>query len=301
MNCLDSDRRRAITRRMLEFGTTRCGSGDRRGFRRRCGRGSGRLPGRCCGLESRERRPWRRARGCGACGRLDVGADDAAVGSGALHACTRSIPASLRPDDAPAARRTRRRARRWRPAGAAELVRRTQRPRVPAPSRLGRDRKPRTAAASTWRCRCGRSGAGRVRHRLAARSTRMAIGALTCTPSVPSPTRMRPSTPSSTASTSIVALSVSISAITSPDDDRVALLLQPARQRALGHGRRQRRHQDVGRTCGAAAQTSFFTGVHHPVRLRQRQLLQVGGIGQRHVQPVHPHRRRVQPVERSAR
>src|SRR5215212_692189 len=43
-----------------------------------------------------------------------------------------------------------------------------------------------------------------------------AMGLLTDTPSVPSGTMMRVSLPSSTASTSIVALSVSISAITSP-------------------------------------------------------------------------------------
>jgi hypothetical protein len=43
-----------------------------------------------------------------------------------------------------------------------------------------------------------------------------AIGVLTGTPSVPSSTRICASLPSSTASTSIVALSVSISAITSP-------------------------------------------------------------------------------------
>ena len=40
--------------------------------------------------------------------------------------------------------------------------------------------------------------------------------ALTFTPSVPSSTRILPTTPSSTASTSIVALSVSISAMTMP-------------------------------------------------------------------------------------
>ena len=45
----------------------------------------------------------------------------------------------------------------------------------------------------------------------------IAMGVLTATFSVPSGTRMRASVPSSTASTSIVALSVSISAITSPD------------------------------------------------------------------------------------
>ena len=44
-----------------------------------------------------------------------------------------------------------------------------------------------------------------------------AMGVFTFTPSVPSGTRMASTTPSSTASTSMVALSVSISAITSPD------------------------------------------------------------------------------------
>ena len=48
-------------------------------------------------------------------------------------------------------------------------------------------------------------------------SSRRAIGSLTFTPSVPPGTRILPSVPSSTASTSMVALSVSISAITSPD------------------------------------------------------------------------------------
>src|SRR5437763_1711952 len=45
----------------------------------------------------------------------------------------------------------------------------------------------------------------------------IAIGVLTATSLVPSGTRIRPSVPSSTASTSMVALSVSISAMTSPD------------------------------------------------------------------------------------
>ena len=47
-------------------------------------------------------------------------------------------------------------------------------------------------------------------------SSSSAIGVLTATPSVPSPIRILPSRPSSTASISIVALSVSISASTSP-------------------------------------------------------------------------------------
>src|SRR5215207_11483963 len=46
----------------------------------------------------------------------------------------------------------------------------------------------------------------------------MAIGVLTATSAVPSGTRIFPSVPSSTASTSMVALSVSISAMTSPGE-----------------------------------------------------------------------------------
>ena len=45
----------------------------------------------------------------------------------------------------------------------------------------------------------------------------VAIGVLTATSAVPSGIRILPSVPSSVASTSIVALSVSISAMTSPD------------------------------------------------------------------------------------
>ncbi len=50
-----------------------------------------------------------------------------------------------------------------------------------------------------------------------------AMGVFTLTPSVPAWIRILPSVPSSTASTSIVALSVSISAITSP-----AAILSPS-------------------------------------------------------------------------
>ena len=72
-----------------------------------------------------------------------------------------------------------------------------------------------------------------------------AIGVLTFTSSVPSGTRISSTTPSSTASTSIVALSVSISAMMSPDLTVARLLHEPLGERALLHGRRQRRHQDL--------------------------------------------------------
>src|SRR5690606_14408842 len=54
--------------------------------------------------------------------------------------------------------------------------------------------------------------------RLSPSCTSTAIGVLTFTPCAPASTRILPSVPSSTASTSMVALSVSISAITSPAD-----------------------------------------------------------------------------------
>src|SRR5208282_3874595 len=128
-------------------------------------------------------------------------------------------------------------------------------------------------------------------------STRIAIGALTAMFGEPSATRILPSTPSSTASTSMVALSVSISAITSP-----ALMVSPSffSQRASVPS------VMVGLSAGirilvAMANAPFsddlLDRVHHPIGLRQGQLLQIGGIGQRHIDSVDPHRRRIQPVE----
>ena len=62
------------------------------------------------------------------------------------------------------------------------------------------------------------AGAARLRRRhLRHRPASVAMGELTFTPSVPSGTRILPMRPSSTASNSIVALSVSISARMSPD------------------------------------------------------------------------------------
>src|SRR5882724_10106166 len=73
-----------------------------------------------------------------------------------------------------------------------------------------------------------------------------AIGVLTFTPSVPAGISSFDTLPSSEASTSMVALSVSISAMTSP-----ALMVwpsdQPLGELALLHGGRQRGHQDLGR------------------------------------------------------
>src|ERR1700742_4455596 len=126
----------------------------------------------------------------------------------------------------------------------------------------------------------------------------MAIGAFTFTPSVPSSTRILPRTPSSTASTSMVALSVSISAMTSP-----ALTSSPSffSQRASVPS------VMVGLSAGirilvaiprAPLSDDLLHRVHHPIGLRQRQFLQVRGVWQRHIDAMDPHRRRIQPVER---
>ena len=63
----------------------------------------------------------------------------------------------------------------------------------------------------------GAEAAASMSSALSPSSSSTAIGSLTLTPSVPSPTRILPMVPSSTASNSIVALSVSISASTSPE------------------------------------------------------------------------------------
>jgi hypothetical protein len=84
--------------------------------------------------------------------------------------------------------------------------------------------------------------------------------------------------PSSTASTSMVALSVSISAITSPDEP-VAFFLQPLGQLALFHGRRQRRHQNINRHGALPPLKAYNVGVElGHIRLRI-VLREVGGLG----------------------
>jgi hypothetical protein len=88
------------------------------------------------------------------------------------------------------------------------------------------DRRCGTEAAAAGSA-AGLAGAGLCRRRrlfaepmseaLSPSSSSTAMTALTLTFSVPAGTMILPTTPSSTASTSIVALSVSISAITSPE------------------------------------------------------------------------------------
>ena len=72
-------------------------------------------------------------------------------------------------------------------------------------------------ASAAFGCGTGAAGALARSAALSPSARMVAIGVLTATSAVPSGIRIWPSVPSSVASTSMVALSVSISAMTSPD------------------------------------------------------------------------------------
>src|SRR5579872_6647640 len=127
---------------------------------------------------------------------------------------------------------------------------------------------------------------------------------LTATSAVPSGTTILASTPSSTASYSIVALSVSISAITSP-----VLTGSPSFLRHLA----RLPFSIVGDSAGmrmlmgmvrqfhqkrASAITNSLGRLDHFGDGRQCELFQVRGIRHRHVLAGHAHDRRVEIIER---
>lgn len=104
--------------------------------------------------------------------------------------------------------------------------------------------------------------------------------------------------PSSTASTSIVALSVSISAITSPDFDLIAFLDQPLGEVALFHGRREGGHGDVdGHDLPSPLLVADgFDGIDDFADIRQSQLFEV-----RDRASARPCRRWSAPARRDSR
>ena len=109
-----------------------------------------------------------------------------------------------------------------------------------------------------------------------------AIGVLTGTSSVPSATRILPTVPSSTASTSMVALSVSISAMTSPAAHVVAFAhVSHLASVALLHGWRQRRHQDFD--WHVEAGSNLRPRYHVGVKLARIRL----GISGARIRPLH--------------
>ena len=229
-----------MTLRIELFGTALCGAagGATAGFGAGAagGAGAGAAAGAGAGPPGLLRRRAARQR------RFDVALHDAAVRAAALHApeveprLLRHAPRERRGEDAFAAARLRGRSA---SAGCGGLGGVGSRRGDGCVRRAGglaaarRDAFRRRAFGGRLRGRAGlrdlaaavlRRGGLRRRWRRAAPpsgtaspgSTSTAIGSLTFTPSVPSPTRILPRTPSSTASTSMVALSVSISAMTSP-------------------------------------------------------------------------------------
>src|SRR5262245_55149256 len=138
-------------------------------------------------------------------------------------------------------------------------------------------------------------------------SSRSATGWFTFTPWLPAGTRILPSLPSSTASTSIVALSVSISAMTSPAfTGSPSFFSHLARLPSVIVGDSAGMRISMGMSipltgpgdARSGAITDLARGGGDLVGIGQRQLLQVGGVRQRHVLAGHACDRRVQPVER---
>src|SRR3982751_2376607 len=126
------------------------------------------------------------------------------------------------------------------------------------------------------------------------------MGELPFTPSVPCATRIWPILPSSTASNSIVALSVSISARMVPD-----LTVSPSLTSHLA----SLPSSMVGDSAGIrmlvamclSLVTDGFDGLDQIIDRRQCKLFQVGGIRHGHVLARHLGGRRVQIIERFQR
>src|SRR5215831_2804887 len=143
------------------------------------------------------------------------------------------------------------------------------------------------------------AGAAPAGNAVSPSSSRMAMTAFTFTPSAPSGTTIWPILPSSTASTSIVALSVSISQMTWP-----ALTVSPTLtchfaslpSVMVGDSAGIRMLMDMARALESAI-ADRAGGLDDVVGLRQGDALEIGGIGQRHVEPMHAHDRGIEPIE----
>src|SRR5438309_1197574 len=138
-------------------------------------------------------------------------------------------------------------------------------------------------------------------------SSNRAIGSCTLMPCAPSGTMILPMRPSSAASYSIVALSVSISAMTSPAcTSSPSFFSQRARLPSVIVGDRAGIRISIGMCCcpfGARARPSRLA-VRHLARrgddvldLRHREAFEIGGIGQWHVLAGDLLARRVEPVD----
>src|SRR5690606_5085257 len=126
------------------------------------------------------------------------------------------------------------------------------------------------------------------------------MGVFTATFSVPPGMRIFPTVPSSTASTSIVALSVSISASTSPAATRSpSLTCHVASLPSVIVGDRAGMVMVIG-ILGPSliAIADGFGRLDNLRRGWQRQLLEIGGIGHRDILPRYPQHRRIEIVKR---
>src|SRR5690242_17536543 len=127
-------------------------------------------------------------------------------------------------------------------------------------------------------------------------SSSTAIGALTFTPSLPSGTRILPILPSSTASNSIVALSVSISARMVPD-----LTVSPSFTSHLASLPSSMVGDSAGiRMLVATGSILVGDGAHggdHVIDGRQSELFEIGGVRHRHILAIDAGRRRIKIVK----
>src|SRR6056297_1950204 len=127
-----------------------------------------------------------------------------------------------------------------------------------------------------------------------------AMGVLTFTPSVPSGIRILPMVPSSTASNSIVALSVSISARRSPElTSSPSLTSHFASVPSSIVGDRAGMSISVGIALVSLTVGDRAHSLDHLGGGGQRQFLEIGGIGHRHVLAGAVDDRSVQIVERA--
>src|SRR5579863_1700797 len=109
---------------------------------------------------------------------------------------------------------------------------------------------------------------------------------------------MRPIVPSSTASNSIVALSVSISAMTSPAfTASPSFLCHLAMLPSVMVGDKAGIKSSIGIARSRSAIEHGFDGSDDIGRLRQSQALEIGGIRQRHVFRRNALHRRVEIIE----
>src|SRR6056297_2721867 len=164
---------------------------------------------------------------------------------------------------------------------------------------------PAGAASAAASAGCAASGAGAgvaldasMSSALSPSSRSTAMAVLTFTASVPSGTRILPITPSSTASNSIVALSVSISASKSPDDTVSPSLTShfasvPSSIVGDSAGMRISTGMSASLPIG-----DLLDGGDHLFGGHQRQLFQVRRIGHGHVLAGAVDHRRVEIVER---